>query len=438
MGHVAKRKTSGHSLSTRLTLEPLESRALLSANLGYGPDRDVGFGFQSEPGGGHHSDAFIGSATYEPPHREQYAWNEIDREPSMDVRSAEHEPRIESYSIIWIISESQPSPQSPGAPAALSAGPKPNSYSEKIIAGGPLYGGSGSEVLSPISAFYVHTTPVSYLTPTYLPVTTANLVDAKAQLDASRSTASSATSRVAAAEESCKAFETSPAQRATSRDSVNPMASAGNAISNDRTADQSGADKDGDFVELDGPDDASESKNASSFAEARRAAIDAALGELSRMRDGVGQPQGQRLANRNLHRGKPSNQPASQEQPNAQSAEDPTAGMVLLRADGDAEIVLAAGRALRPRPAIEAMIGVYRAIDLGADESSVAPAAPISQPPKVGVEEIDAAMSRVEREPVGHRSAKAAGAALAAGAITLAVRHEVLSERKKRHAKTPR
>jgi hypothetical protein len=282
----------------------------------------------------------------------------------------------------------------------------------------------------------MHTTSGSYLPPSIVPATTANLVDAKAQLDASRSTVHNASGPASAVEESSERIVTATAQRVASRDNADVRVRSASESIKVHAQDDANHDDAGGFVELNASGDAKASDDGSSLAGARRAAIDAALSELSRMRDGAGE-HGRRVAGK-TQRDKLSLQAAVQEQQDAQTTEDAAAGMILLRPDGDAEFRLAAGCLASNRPVIEAMIGAYRAMDFGSDEAPApAPAAPINPPSKPGVEEIDAAMSQREQEAAG-RAAKVTGAALAAGAMTLAVRHELLAERKKRRAAAPR
>ncbi len=439
MRHSAKRRAAGRSQPTRLTLEALESRTLLSADFGsYGPERSVVLEVQGDPAGDHRQEAFIDSASYEAWRREEFTWIEIESGSAVNSRLPEREPSIEVYSTSWVVFESHTSSSTaPVASAAMTAMPKPTTYPEKLLAGGPAYSVTASGGPSQMSPVYMHTTSGSYLPPSIVPATTANLVDAKAQLDANRSTVHNAAGRASAGAEPSERLVTATAQRVASRDNADVrVRSASESIKVHAQDDANHDDDAGGFVELNASGDAKASDDGSSLAGARRAAIDAALSELSRMRDGAGE-HGRRVAGK-TQRDKLSLQAAVQEQQDAQTTEDAAAGMILLRPDGDAEIRLAAGCLASNRPVLEAMIGAYRAMDFGSDEAPApAPAAPINPPSKPGVEEIDAAMSQREQEAAG-RAAKVTGAALAAGAMTLAVRHELLAERKKRRAAAPR
>jgi hypothetical protein len=267
-----------------------------------------------------------------------------------------------------------------------------------------------------------------------------NLADAKAQLDASRTTMSSTSARASSADVSSRSLETAFAKRSASLDATEVKGTSTNVASvNDASQPAKKAESETSLVEINESTESRPVNSMMSSIEARRAAVDAALRELSRLREGVGHRHGRGIARKSQHLGKHSDQAIVDQPKRQQTKQDFVAGMILLRADGDAEFARSADRLPHGQPTIEAVIGAYRALDFGTDDAPAPmPAAPVPSMPKLGLEDLDAALSQRAQEAGDRTSTRVAGAALAAGAITMAVRHEVLSERKKRRLKSPR
>jgi hypothetical protein len=194
-----------------------------------------------------------------------------------------------------------------------------------------------------------------------------------------------------------------------------------------RTADSN----EGGFAKLVDRESLAEDAKAGASRDSRRSAIDAALTQLTHMRQRYDRPRDRPAANES----KPQEHSKAESggaQAEAAVASDKVADMVLIQVDGS-HVSSFVGSDSANRPAIEAMVGAFRALDFGNETSTtVAPVvAPLSETPIHSPEKLDGAVSKEDAPPNERQSKSIGGAALAAGALTLAVGRDLHQRRRR-------
>jgi hypothetical protein len=435
MAHVARCKAA-----KRLQLEQLESRLLLSADFpDYRPEMSVHPEHEG-PSGGSPSAVPFAESQFAPPRRTEYSPWSFPGEYDSRLSSLSYHSPMNSQDTSYVDENRISQALAPDSPAKQSfTAPSPITVTTVVMI---VTQQSKQSIYGPpaptLSNSYLAAS--SYFRSAFQPATTANLADAKAQLDASRTSVSASTSRTSL-EKSSTALDTAFAKYSNPRVAADVQKTPAGI---DREKDDAlpaakrDADGDGGLAERGTTSEAQSTQNSMS-ADARRAAVDAALRELSRMRDRGNMSAPFNKSGKLQHRNKRTDKAAADQEDAKPVAQDFAAGMVLLRAEADVEIAISADRLPQARPAIKAMIGAYRALDLGTDQAPAQPPAlPAAQTPTVGQDALSGGAQEREVKPGRGATSRIAGAARAAGAVTLAVRHEFFSDRKKRRLQPPR
>jgi hypothetical protein len=187
----------------------------------------------------------------------------------------------------------------------------------------------------------------------------------------------------------------------------------------------------GGFAKLADRESLADDAKAGASRDLRRSAIDAALTQLTRMRQRYDRQRDRLAATESKSQEHPKAEPSGA-QAEATVAPDDVAGMVLIQVDGS-HVSSFVGDDSAKRPAIEAMVGVFRALDFGTEsETPVAPVVePLSDTPIPSTGRRNTAVSKEEAPPDDRRSNSIGGAALAAGALTLAVGHDLYQRRRR-------